>query len=119
MRAANTIMDTSSSFSTVLNVMHVEKEIFWLENKDLTPDELQRQWAHKTAEFNAVLGPAAPTHRLDLDLKTSGPQEMQQCSTVPRAIPQLAWPCSVWFPIPLLCRSGLTLALGQPSHLRA
>lgn len=97
----------------------MEKEIFWIENKHLTPDELQRQWAHKTAEFNFVLGPAAPTNRLDLDLKTSGPQEMQQLPTVPRAIPELAWPCSVRFSTPLDGRSGLTLALGQPSHLRA
>ncbi len=99
--------------------MQMEKEIFWLKNKHLSPNELQRQWADKTAELTSVLGPAAPTQRLDLDLKASGQRAMQQLPIVPRVLPELAGHCSVWFLIPLGGHSGLTLALGQPIQLRA
>ena len=114
-------MEALSGFSTVQSVLQMEKEIFWLNNKHLSPDERQRQWSDKTAGLTSVLGPAAPVPRLDLDLETSGQREMQQLSipaTVPRVIPELTRPCSVWFPILLDGHPGLTLAIGQPSYVQ-
>ncbi len=110
-------MDTSSSFSTLqslFNNLEMEKELFRLENKHLPPDELQRQWSDKTAQLSSVLSLNAPV----LDLEAHGQREMQQMSTVPRVIPAIARPASVWFPSSPAGHSGLTVALGQPLHLR-
>ena len=45
----------------------MDKEAYWLENKGLPSDEIQRRWALRCADVSAVVGPRAPTQPVQLE----------------------------------------------------
>ena len=82
-------MDISSAHAQIAKILEIEKETYWIENATLPPDEIQRQWAIKTAPLTAVLGVGAPTRRVDLGSvteKSVAPQNTQAIE-LPQTIP--------------------------------
>ncbi len=63
-------MAISAAHAQMAKILEMEKETHWLENTHLTPDEIQRQWAIKSAPLTAVLGVAAPARPVDLGSTT-------------------------------------------------
>ena len=80
------IMAIPSAHTQIAKILEMEKETHWLDNKDLSPDEIQRLWAAKSAPLTAVLGAGAPTHPVDLN--TTQP-------AVPQATPNTPLPIAV------------------------
>lgn len=59
-----------SAHTQIAKILEMAKETHWLENKHLPTDEIQRQWADKSAPLAAVLGVGAPTHPINLNSAT-------------------------------------------------
>lgn len=78
-------MANPSAHTQIAKILEMAKETHWLENKHLPTDEIQRQWADKSAPLAAVLGVGAPTHPIDLDSATESfaPLQMAQSTSPP------------------------------------
>ena len=81
-------MASTSAHERIAQILKMDKEAHWLENAHLPPDEIQRQWAIKSAPLNAVLGVEAPSHPIDLDSIAEDPtsQRTMQSATAPKTI---------------------------------
>lgn len=57
----------SASTAVMVNCLRTEKEAFWLENKRLPEEQIQRRWLGRTAELkrqlSSVLDPTPPTQQ--------------------------------------------------------
>ena len=102
-------MEDLPNESLLVKTVRMMKETFWLENSHLRQKEIMRLWTSQNfqAELNSVLGPDAPTERVDLTLDPlQVPTPPQLTQIMSRA--QSVWPqdsFSVPSPPP-----GLTLA---------
>ena len=57
-------MANSHSNDDLLQLLHLYKENFWLDNVHLPPDQIQSLWSRRTAEFHPVLSPSSPMSRV-------------------------------------------------------
>ena len=60
-------MAISAAHAQIAKILEMDKEAHWLENANLSPDEIQRLWVVRSAPLAAVLGTEAPTQRVDLN----------------------------------------------------
>lgn len=81
-------MAGQSGTPSLLNVLKSERDIFLAENAALPPDEIQRLWEIRKAEFLAVLDGKAPTRPTNLDsTPKERKQHVSQAASLPTSIP--------------------------------
>lgn len=75
-------MAISPNLTLLANAMKMEKEIFWIANRNLPANERERRWTAHTAELTSVLGAAAPIESLVIEeeLNDSKAQQKQQAA---------------------------------------
>ena len=76
-------MAAPPSLTTIANVMKIEKELFWIQNKHLSASERQRQWTAHTADLASAIGATAPTEPLDLQKDATDQKTRDQHAAMP------------------------------------
>jgi len=76
------IMASPSAHAQIAKILEMAKETHWLENKHLPSDEIQRQWAVKSAPLATVLGIGAPTCPIDLESAAESAAPLQNAQTI-------------------------------------